>query len=147
MKLQINLPDIKLALDLVIIFKVTLSIAIGYILGRERKVHDKSAGGSRTMAMVSLGACLLSVISLKLYNLNYTFDFIRLISYSLPAIGFIGMGIIHKTKNGVDGLTTASTLMVLVAIGFCVGLGFYYYGILTAILVYTLLASKYWKIR
>ena len=144
MNIHFNIPEIMFMIDLVTVLKLALATGIGLVIGKERKNQDKS-GGSRTMAMISLGACLLSIISLKLYDLKYTFDFIRLIAYNLPAIGFIGMGIIHKTKNGVDGLTTAATLMVLATVGFCIGLGFYFCGILTSILIYILLESKYWK--
>jgi len=126
-------------------FRMILATIIGYVLGLERKRHDKS-GGSRTMALISLGACLLAILSLELYN-DYSFDFVRLMSYSLPAIGFLGVGIINEKKKGVDGLTTSATLITLLPIGFMIGLGFYYYSIASSILVYLILESKYWKYK
>ena len=57
-------------------FRMILATIVGYILGLERKRHDKS-GGSRTMALICLGACLLAILSLELYS-TYSFDFVRL---------------------------------------------------------------------
>jgi len=124
-------------------FRLILSIAIGWILGRERKKHDKNAG-SRTLSLICCSACLLAVLSLELSKVQ-TFDFVRLMSYFLPAIGFIGMGIVHRSGGNVDGLTTSATLLAVLPIGFCLGLGYFFYGIISAIFVYILLESKYWK--
>lgn len=118
---------------------------IGWILGKERKKHDK-AGGSRTMAIVCLGATLLAILSIELISI-YSFDFVRFMAYLLPAVGFIGMGVIHKTKSSIDGLTTSATLLVLLPIGFTIGLGYFKYGIFTAILTWLILESKYLKLR
>ena len=53
--------------------------------------------------------------------------------------------IVNKTKTGVDGLTTSSTLLVLLPIGFAIGLGYFFYDIITGLIVYIILESKYWK--
>ena len=126
-------------------FILILSALIGYLLGHERKKHDKS-GGSRTMALICLGACFLAVLSLELEKI-YGFDFVRLMSYDLAAIGFLGMGIITHTKNGIDGLTTSATLLVLLPIGFAIGLHYYWYGIITSLLTWLILESKYWRLK
>ena len=124
-------------------FRLILSIIIGYCLGLERKKHDKS-GGSRTMALISFTACFLAVLSKELYP-HYTFDFVRLMSYLLPALGFLGMGIIHKTTKSVDGLTTSATLLALLPIGFALGLGYFFYGITGSFFIWVILESKYWR--
>jgi len=126
-------------------FRLILSAIVGYILGHERKRHDKS-GGSRTMALICMTATLLAIISQDL-NCAYTFDFVRLMSYLLPAVGFIGMGIIHRTKNSVDGLTTSATLLILLPIGFAIGLNYYFYAIATSIITYLILERKYYEKR
>ena len=148
MNLQINLPDINLVLDVAILFKLALSMAIGYALGRERKSHDKSAGGSRTMAMVSLGACLIAILTLLIQETNpAVHNFTRLMSYGISGISFIGAGIIWKHNNSIEGLTTAATLLALIPINYFVGLGFYTIGIVSAIFSWLILESKYKKIR
>lgn len=125
--------------------RLLISAIIGYCLGRERKKNDK-AGGSRTMGIVCMGACLISVLTLKIDALNPdVFNFSRLMSYGIASIGFLGSGIIIQTKGRVEGLTSASVLFGLVPIGYCIGLKFYGLGIGSAILLYLLLESKYWR--
>ena len=131
--------------ELIVITKLLMSSIMGFFLGRERKRHNKS-GGSRTLAIVSLGGCLIAILSDTLTT-TYDFNFTRLMAYSIAGISFIGNGIIVKTKNGVDGLTTASCLFVTLILSFCIGLGYYLYGAIGSILMFLLLESKYWKIR
>ena len=123
--------------------RILLSILTGWILGKERKRHEKS-GGSRTMAIVCLSACLVAILSQKLSTV-YHFDFFRLMAYTIAGISFIGNGVITQYKQNVEGLTTASTLLINVILGFLIGLEFYFYGIVGTVIMYVLLESKYWK--
>ena len=123
------------------VWKLSLAIGIGLIIGKERKRHAR-AGGSRTMALISLCSSFLAILSTEIHKV-YPFDFVRLMAYLLPAIGFIGMGVISKTKNNVDGLTTSATLLILLPIGFAIGLGYYIYGSITAFFTWLILESKY----
>lgn len=126
-------------------FRLILATIIGYVLGKERKKNDKS-GGSRTMGIICMSSCLISIISLELNRMNYDdFNISRLMSYGIASIGFVGSGIIIQTKGQVEGLTSASVLFGLVPIGYCIGLNLYGLGIGSAILLYILLESKYFK--
>lgn len=126
-------------------FRILLSALIGWVLGMERKRNDKS-GGSRTMAIVSVAACLMTVLSLELLKVDVQFDFVRIMSYGIASIGFLGSGLIVHSGRKVEGITTASTLWCLVPLNFMIGLGYYFYGIMSAILLYCILESKYWLI-
>jgi putative Mg2+ transporter-C (MgtC) family protein len=126
-------------------FRILLSALIGWVLGMERKRNDKS-GGSRTMAIVSVAACLMAVLSLELLKVDVQFDFVRIMSYGIASIGFLGSGLIVHSGRKVEGITTASTLWCLVPLNFMIGLGYYFYGIMSAILLYCILESKYWLI-
>ena len=66
-------------------------------------------------------------------------------AYCVVGIGFLGSAVIKHTKKGIEGTTTASLIWASVPINFCIGLGFYLYGIVSAILVYLILESKYWR--
>lgn len=127
-------------------FRILLSALIGWVLGMERKRNDKS-GGSRTMAIVSVAACLMSVLSLELLKADVQFDFVRIMSYGIASIGFLGSGLIVHSGRKVEGITTASTLWCLVPLNFMIGLGYYFYGIMSAILLYCILESKYWLLK
>ena len=145
MNIQISFPTIVFILDLTILFKLGLAVSIGLIIGRERKRQEK-AGGSRTLSIVILAATLITILSQELVKLGYTFDFVRLLAYAIASIGFIGSGIIVKTRGHVEGLTTAATLFCILPIGFCIGLGFYFLGIVCSIFIYLILESKYKRI-
>ena len=124
-----------------------ISIGCGIAIGKERKKHDKS-GGSRTMAIICFSANLIAILTQQIALLNpVTHNFTRLMAYTIAGISFIGNGVIMKNEGNVEGLTTASSLLACVIIGFCIGLGFYIYGIISAILVFLILESKYIKIR
>ena len=128
-------------------FRLLLSIIIGYCLGHERKKNDK-AGGSRTMGIVCMSACLIAILTKEISVSNPdAFNFSRLMSYGIASIGFIGSGIIIQTKGHVEGLTSASVFFGLMPIGYCIGLGMYWLGIVSSILLYLLLESKSWRIK
>jgi len=126
--------------------RLLLSIVIGYLLGKERKRNEK-AGGSRTMGIMCMSACLIALLTLKIGELEPAIhNFTRLMSYGIASIGFLGSGLIIQSKGHIEGLTSASTIFALMIIGYCIGLGFYFYGIFSAICIYLLLESKYWHI-
>lgn len=125
-------------------FRLILSVIIGYFIGRERhKQHQ--IGGSRTMAIVSLASCLMAILCLELTKTDFRFDFVRILSYGIASIGFLGSGMIIQSNKKIEGITSAGTLWAIVPINFCIGLGYFFYGIISAIFVYILLESKYWR--
>lgn len=128
-----------------IFLKMLLSVMIGWILGYERKKHDASGGGSRTLSIVSLGACLVAILTLQI-NENYpniVHNFTRLLSYGIASIGFLSSGVIIQNKDSVTGLTTASLIWTTVIVNYFIGLGYFGIGLVAAGLVYGILESKY----
>ena len=128
-------------LSLVAVCKIIFSACVGFLIGSERKRHEK-VGGSRTLALVCMSATLLAILSLNLEG-KHTFDFVRLLAYSMTGIGFIGSGIILKNKNQIEGVTSASTLFIIMPVGFMIGLGEYLLTIVTALIIFVLLEIKY----
>jgi len=122
---------------------IILATLIGFLLGRERKRHAKSGGGSRTLALICMSSCLVVIISQQV-SLVYRTDMLRLMQGFIQGLGFVGAGLIWHNKGSVAGLTTASALIVVVIIGFLCGLGLYPYVGLTTIITYFLLEMKYW---
>jgi len=125
-------------------FRLILSAIIGWVLGRERKQHDKD-GGSRTLAIVCIGSCLLAILSLEIAKIIQPeiHNFTRMMAYAIVGIGFLGSAVIVNNKGRIDGITTASLIWTCVPISFCIGLRFYFYGIISTIFVYLILESKY----
>lgn len=133
--------------NLVFIGKLILSILIGYLLGLERKKHDKEGGGSRTLAIISLASCLVAILSLNIENIIQpnVLNFSRMMSYCIVGISFLCSAVIKENKTSIEGTTTASLIWACVPINFCIGLGFYFCGMISTLLIYLILESKYWN--
>ena len=129
-------------------FRLLLSVIIGWNLGKERKKHDKDGGGRRTLAIVSLTSCLIAILTVEIANVisPSIHNFTRMMAYCIVGISFLCSSVIKQTKKGIDGTTTASLIWASVPINFCIGLEFYFYGIISAVIIYLILESKYWNI-
>ena len=127
-----------------IIFRLLLAIVIGGIIGVEREYRNKSAG-FRTMILISVGSCLITILSLTI-GLPNNAD--RIASNIITGIGFIGAGVIFKSDDKVRGITTAATIWLTAALGMGVGAGFYIISLLTTVItlvvliVFSLLETK-----
>lgn len=117
--------------------KLILAAIIGGGIGIERSNKGEGIVGFGTLSTLTVGCTLLTILSA--YGLGNTADPSRLISTIISSIGFIGGGVIFTQRNEneklVRGLTTASIIFSLAAIGVTIGLGYYGLSIVTAILV------------
>jgi len=91
----------------------------------------------RTYALVSLGACLLIVIS-ETVTARYlgvtAFDPLRVAAGIIMGIGFLAGGLIIFHDSHVTGLTTAAGVWVSTGIGIAVGFRLYALAIFTTLL-------------
>lgn len=91
----------------------------GAAVGANREFAGKAAG-LRTHALVALGAAGMSAIALTLGDPSSTS---RVAQGIVAGVGFIGGGVILHNAQGVQGLTTASSIWVVAAVGIAAGLG------------------------
>lgn len=126
------------------ILKLLLATCIGFLIGKERKDHDKH-GGRRAFAILCLSACMIAIVSLKLNEAGLTPDVARLMSYGISGIGFLGAGIIWKHGEKIEGITTAVSVFAMMPIGYFIGLGMWGMGTFTAAIIYTVLELKYFN--
>lgn len=103
--------------------QVVLAMALGSLIGLERRLRAKEAG-IRTHALVAGGACLLMIVSK--YGFSDDFDTARVAAQIVTGIGFLGAGMILYKKHIIHGLTTAAGIWFTAAIGMCVGAELYY---------------------
>lgn len=114
-----------------ILFRLFLACIFGALIGLERERKDWTAG-MRTHMMVCLGAALIMLVSSFgfsdiLGSPNVVLDPSRVASQVVSGIGFIGAGTILFLKQGrIRGLTTASGLWTVAAIGLATGGGMYF---------------------
>lgn len=128
-------------MDLVVLFKIGLSILFGYMIGIERENSGKSVG-SRTISLICLGSTLFCLMSPEIFGGDNS----RVIAQIVSGIGFIGAGIIFKHEDKVHGLTTAATIWASAAIGCLVGTGLYMSAFLgTLAILFINVTFKYFK--
>ena len=117
------------------IIRITLSVIVGVLIGSERAKHGRAAG-MRTHALVALGACLTSLMSVYVSDiLGAGGDIMRISAQVISGIGFLGAGmIIIKNNDIITGLTTAAGVWTTSIIGISIGYGFYLGAIVTTVL-------------
>ncbi|MCX7706027.1 MAG: MgtC/SapB family protein [bacterium] len=127
------------------LFRILIAGILSGIIGWERERHARAAG-LRTMILVGIGCCLSMIVSLRILELFSGIDspYLRIdparIAYGvLTGIGFIGAGTIIRDRGKVRGITTASCLWVVSAMGLAVGCGYYILSIGTTILAMAIL--------
>ena len=107
---------------------VSLAFVLCTLVGIERHFQHKSAG-VRTHALVGLGSCVFTLISVEgfvgLAEYQVTRDPSRISAQIVSGIGFLGAGAILRSRDGsrVEGLTTAASIWMTAAIGMAVGIG------------------------
>lgn len=126
-------------------------MVLGALVGLERERRGHPAG-FRTMAVVSTGSCLFTLLGATLFSTGT--DPTRIAAQVVTGIGFLGAGAILRDRRGVRGLTTAATIWVTAAIGMACGFGAYILGagttalVLVALLTLSLLRRRLpWRLR
>lgn len=113
-----------------------LAAFLGGLIGWEREQHGREAG-IRTYAAVCLGACVFGLVSSHVPGLG---DETRIAAQAVSGVGFLGAGVILRDQGRVTGLTTAGTLWATAAVGLAIAFSMFVLGILTALLIFGLLA-------
>lgn len=120
------------------ICKLVVSALLGGAIGFERKRKGQIAG-SRTFALISMGATLAMLVSCAIPQLFTQYfnsgDPGRIAAQVISGIGFLGAGAIIQTKASVRGLTTAAGIWVSAGLGLAVGIGLYVVAFIAMILI------------
>jgi putative Mg2+ transporter-C (MgtC) family protein len=131
--------------ELELALRLLVAVVLGGCVGVEREYRGHPAG-IRTMAMVSFGSCLFTLLGVYFNVTNQ--DPTRIAAQVVTGIGFLGAGTIIRQGHGVRGLTTAATIWVVAAIGMAVGFGIYLLPTIgTAIVLFALVVIKRFEDR
>ncbi|MGB8993201.1 MAG: MgtC/SapB family protein [Desulfobaccales bacterium] len=112
--------------------RLLIAAAVGMAIGFEREAHGMAAG-LRTFILVTVGACLMMMLSLEMAEMHrhllvdhsvVRLDPARIASYAIASMGFLGAGAIISGKGSVRGLTTAAGLWLATGIGLAIGAGY-----------------------
>lgn len=109
--------------------RLLAAVGAGVALGLPREMVDKPIG-MRTLALVSLGAAMVTVAAAAQFDLVKAPDAASrvlqgIVQGLMVGVGFIGAGVILRdtSTNRVHGLTTATTVWIAAALGIACGLG------------------------
>ncbi len=112
--------------------RLALTLLLGALLGLERELRGQAAG-LRTHLLVSLGACLFTMVGLSAGQSlsgieipGLRADITRIPSQIVVGIGFLGGGAILRHGTSIHGLTTAANLWLTASVGLAVGMGFFF---------------------
>ncbi len=104
----------------VLLVRLLLVILVGGLIGAEREYRSKSAG-FRTMILICLGSFLFTTFSIQIGGGETD----RIASNIVTGIGFLGAGVIFKSDNRINGLTTAAAIWAVAALGMGIADGAY----------------------
>jgi putative Mg2+ transporter-C (MgtC) family protein len=112
-----------------VLLRLGAAALAGAALGLDREARGKPAG-LRTHALVSVGAALVTLVSIELSFREGGIDanaVSRVIQGIVAGVGFLGGGAILKSRDRDDvrGLTTAATIWIVAALGVACGAGFW----------------------
>ena len=99
------------------VLSLAAAFVLGTLIGAERQYRQRTAG-LRTNVLVAVGAAAFVDLGMRLAG---SVEAVRVISYVVSGIGFLGAGVIMKEGMNVRGLNTAATLWCSAAVGACTG--------------------------
>jgi len=119
-----------------------VALALGMAVGWERSLEGKPAG-YRTHALVALGAAglILSARAALGTGPEASSAIVHVVAGVITGIGFLGAGAILQGERTVMGLTTASTIWIVAAIGVVCGFGQIVLAVLMAVLAWVVLKA------
>lgn len=130
--------------DMLLISIVRLLIAcfLGGVIGFEREYSKHKPAGFRTHILVSLGSCLVVLIS-HFASLAYggfaNVDPTRIGAQVVSGIGFLGAGAIIRHGASVKGITTAASVWAVACVGLACGYGFFTGAVAATVLIWAVL--------
>ncbi|OSQ40350.1 MgtC/SapB family protein [Thalassospira mesophila] len=128
-----------------VILRLLAATVIGMMIGLNRDINDKPTG-MRTLALVSLGAAVVSVVAVHFEGLIDNPDALSrvvqgILQGVLTGIGFIGAGVIMRQPKDktVTGLTTAATVWITAALGIACALAAWQIVLVASVLTFFVL--------
>lgn len=125
--------------------RLLVAALLGSVIGADRE-RLSWAAGLRTHMLVSVGACLIMIVSAYgfaeiIKTPHVVLDPSRVAAQVVSGIGFLGAGSILLRGEVVRGLTTAASLWTVAAIGLAVGGGLYVEAVAATVVIMIILAG------
>ncbi len=126
---MLEIGDIGFQLE--VLLEVIIAMVLGGLIGAERELAGKSAGLRTHMMMAGSAALLVALGDVLLLRFAdgrssqmVNTDPIRIVEAVITGVSFLGAGMIFRRtdNNQVDGLTTATGVLLTAGVGICVAL-------------------------
>ncbi|MFD1912768.1 MgtC/SapB family protein [Halodurantibacterium flavum] len=131
-----------------VVVRMLAAVILGALIGLEREFHARAAG-LRTHILVSLAACLFTLIAFELMTVEVhdrselQTDPLRLIEAVTAGVAFLAAGSIITSGGRVQGLTTGAGMWLAGSVGLACGSG----RILLALMAAVLAVVVLWLLR
>lgn len=106
--------------------QVILAAMIGLVMGLERAWRNKVAS-LRTFSMICAGSCVFTLLSLDPTGIlgvageQHKYDATRIAAQVVAGVGFLGGGVIFKSADRIEGITTAAMIWLAAGEGMSCG--------------------------
>ena len=101
--------------------QIGAALLCGGIIGLERQIRGRPAG-IRTSIMICFGTSLFVQLGQTINGASS--DHTRVLGQIITGIGFLGAGVMLARGGLVMGVTSASVIWILAAVGSAIGLGY-----------------------
>jgi putative Mg2+ transporter-C (MgtC) family protein len=128
-----------------LVVRLILAAGLGGVIGLNREWEQKPAG-LRTHALVGLGSALFALAGLLLAAEGPVRDETapsRILQGLVAGVGFIGGGAILRREHqgSIEGLTTATSIWIVAALGVAAGLGMWRSAVAAVLLAFMILTA------
>ncbi|MDN5863550.1 MAG: MgtC/SapB family protein [Salinisphaera sp.] len=134
--------------QLFVVGTVAIAMLLGGIIGLEREMANKPAGFRTHMLLCGAAALITSLadvlaegFSVQDYSEFLRIDPLRIVEAVVTGVAFLGAGTIFRSAGGnaVEGLTTATSLLLVSGVGIAVAMDQYVMAVGVTILTYAVL--------
>lgn len=120
--------------------QIFLSVLCGSVIGLERQIKGKPVG-IRTSVLICLSTMFFITLS---RTLDAGDNSGRVLGQIVTGVGFLGAGVIMNRNDLVTGVTSASVVWLLAAMGASIGLGHYGMAVVMCIVALAVLTWVQW---
>jgi putative Mg2+ transporter-C (MgtC) family protein len=124
-----------------VLVKFAVAAFCGGIIGLDRQLRGKPAG-IRTCIVLVVTTTFMAGLGRELTAESG--DPSRVLAAIITGVGFLGGGVIFAQGRRVQGMTTATLIWALAAIGTAIGLGFGHAAIVMSLLIILVLKAVDW---
>jgi len=119
--------------------RLLVAALLGGVVGLERDLKGKPSG-MRTSILMCVGSALVMILSVQVArDAGPPSDPGRIAAQVVTGVGFIGAGMILRSRVSVTGLTSAASIWFIAAVGLVIGYGsFLIGGVATLLILVTL---------